>query len=399
MADSRLGFYEFFAGGGMARLGLEAGFGAGWRCLLANDNDAKKARSYLENFDAEDFDARDVHALGPADLPGHADLAWASFPCQDLSLAGARAGLGGRNGGQTRSGAFYGFWRLMQALDGEGRAPRLIVLENVTGLLSSRGGADFSALCALLAAQNYRFGALEIDAARFVPQSRPRLFIVAQKADAPLDKQFIEPPDDFAILSPLHSMAIRRAAAALPPDVRANWVWWRLDLPPVRKTMLADMLEPRPAPHLWFSQKETDALLAMMAPLHLQRVRALQDSLQEEGGMHVGAVYRRMRMEQGRKVQRAEARFDGIAGCLRTPGGGSSRQFLLILEAARIRARRMSAREAARLMGLPDSYRLPSAETAALHLTGDGVAVPCVAWLARGLLRPLLAAGATSAAA
>ena len=114
-------FYEFFAGGGMARLGL----GAAWRCLLANDFDPVKARAYAANFpDAAGHLAQgDIWSLSTADLPGQADLAWASSPCQDFSLAGGRAGL---NGG--RSSAFFGFWRLMQGLDKEGRAPRLIVI-------------------------------------------------------------------------------------------------------------------------------------------------------------------------------------------------------------------------------------------------------------------------------
>ncbi len=391
MGDSR-GFYEFFAGGGMARLGL----GAGWTCLLANDNDAKKAAAYLDNFGGAHFDGRDVYDLTAADLPGRADMAWASFPCQDLSLAGSRAGLGARGANApSRSGAFYGFWRLMEALDDEGRAPSLIVLENVTGLLTSRGGADFAALCGLLAGRNYRFGALEIDAARFVPQSRPRLFIVAQKADRPLDPALVADADRLSIPSPFHTPAVRRAAEALPDDVKANWVWWRLPEPADRTLTLAGVLEKRPADHLWFSPEETQALLDKMAPLHMQRVWALQD----QGGTHVGAVYRRMRSVRGKKVQRAEARFDGLAGCLRTPGGGSSRQFLILAEPDRVRVRKLGAREAARLMGLPDSYRLPQGETAALHLVGDGVAAPCVAWLARHLLDRLVAGGAGRAAA
>ncbi|HMO43341.1 MAG TPA: DNA cytosine methyltransferase, partial [Phenylobacterium sp.] len=116
----------------------------------------------------------DVWKLEAADLPGRADLAWASSPCQDFSLAGARAGLAG-----GRSSAFFGFWRLMQALNQEGRAPGVIVIENVVGLLTSHGGADFTALCEALAAEGYHFGALEMDAARFTPQSRPRVFVVA----------------------------------------------------------------------------------------------------------------------------------------------------------------------------------------------------------------------------
>jgi len=85
-------------------------------------------------------------------------------------------------------------------------------------------------------------------------------------------------------------------------------------------------------------------------------------------------------------------RFD-IAGCLRTPGGGSSRQTLLVVEDGVVRSRLMSGRETARLMGLPDTYRLPDSYSAACHLTGDGVAAPVVRHLAHWLFEPLLADG------
>src|SRR3569623_804091 len=168
-------FYEFFAGGGMARLGL----GEGWACAFANDFDPLKAAVYRGNFaDAEaHFHEGDVWKLSPADLPGRADLAWASSPCQDFSLAGARAGLAG-----GRSSAFFGFWRLIESLHAEGRAPRTVVIETVSGLLTSHGGRDFAALGEALAGQGYRFGALELDAAGFLPQSRPRVFVIATRA-------------------------------------------------------------------------------------------------------------------------------------------------------------------------------------------------------------------------
>ncbi|HWA61522.1 MAG TPA: DNA cytosine methyltransferase, partial [Caulobacteraceae bacterium] len=193
----------------MARLGL----GEGWRCLFANDFDALKAATYRDNFGGEDLVQGDVFALAPANLPGRADLAWASSPCQDFSLAGARAGLKG-----GRSSAFFGFWRLMEALAGEGRAPRTLVIENVGGLLTSHGGADFSALCQALAAQGYRFGALEIDAACVLPQSRVRVFIVASR----------EAPAVLQGPSPFHTRAIRAAFERLPETLRRQWVWWRL---------------------------------------------------------------------------------------------------------------------------------------------------------------------------
>src|SRR5204863_9159900 len=227
MKSKRLTWYEFFAGGGMARLGL----GEGWSCAFANDFDPVKAAAYRANFAdaAGHFHEGDVWKLSAHDLPGHVDLAWASSPCQDFSLAGARAGLAG-----GRSSAFFGFWRLMQLLDREDRAPRAVVIENVAGLLTSHAGADFEALCAALSERGYRFGALEIDAAHLLPQSRVRVFIVATR-DAPAA---LQGP------SPFHTRAGRAAFERLPEGLKREWVWWRLDAPARHNLDLAAMLEP-----------------------------------------------------------------------------------------------------------------------------------------------------------
>jgi len=105
----------------------------------------------------------------------------------------------------------------------------------------------------------------------------------------------------------------------------------------------------------------------------------------------VGGVYRRTRFdENGMKLQRAEVRFDDVAGCLRTPAGGSSRQTILVVDGKSIRSRLLSSRETARLMGLADDYKLPKNYNEAYHLTGDGVAVPVVRHLATHLFEPLL---------
>lgn len=364
-----LTFYEFFAGGGMARLGL----GDAWSCRFANDFDSAKAATYRANFadHGGHLHEGDVWSLDAAGLPGRADLAWASSPCQDFSLAGARAGLAG-----GRSGAFFGFWRLIEALGAEGRAPRTIVIENVVGLLTSHGGRDFAALGRALAAQGYRFGALEIDAARFLPQSRPRVFVVAT----------LEPPPGYLTgPSAFHTRAVQAAAAALPKNLTESWIWWRLGEPPARNADLAAILEPDEAVE-WHDARRTARTLELMAPLHRARLEARAGRAERS----VGAVFRRTRTEAGQRVQRAEVRFDGLAGCLRTPRGGSSRQVIAVVEAGRVRTRLLTPREAARLMGLPESYRLPAATTTALHVAGDGVAAPAVRWLARELLEPLL---------
>ena len=192
-------YYEFFAGGGMARAGL----GEGWSCLFANDIDPKKAASYAANWGDEHLKVGDVSKLSTKDLPGTAGLAWASFPCQDLSLAGSGAGLNGH-----RSGTFWPFWNLVKRLGKEGRSPSLVVLENVCGALASHGGKDFAAIGAAIAAEKYRFGALVIDAVRFLPQSRPRLFIVCVR-------EGIDVPDGIVADEPRNGGAASRSRDGL----------------------------------------------------------------------------------------------------------------------------------------------------------------------------------------
>src|SRR5215472_7718058 len=114
-----------------------AGLGESWRCLFANDSDEKKVSIYRANWGACDITHCDVASLVTSDLPRETvDLVWASFPCQDLSLAGGNRGLGcEEDDSWTRSGAFWPFWRLVRDLVKRGAAPRTIVLENVSGCL------------------------------------------------------------------------------------------------------------------------------------------------------------------------------------------------------------------------------------------------------------------------
>ncbi len=356
----------------MARLGLAPGFA----CVFANDFSPEKVKAYAGAHGGAHLRLGDVWDLTTRDLPGQAALAWASSPCQDLSTAGKRAGLVA-----ARSGAFWGFWRLIEALHKEGRSPPVLVLENVTGLFTSHAGQDFNAIVEAMAALGYGVGALELDAAWFLPQSRPRAFIVAARGT----------PGGLATASasgPGHSRTVQAAVARLSPQGAAAWRWWRLPQPPRANSRLVDVLEPdhRVA---WRSQSQTNALIALMSPLQRQRLAALQSA----GTPVIGAGFRRMRQDHGVKRQRFEVRFDGLAGCVRTPGGGSSRQFILSVAGDTVRSRALTARESARLMGLPDDFPLPARDSHALHITGDGVAVPVARYLAENLLAPLAGVG------
>jgi len=358
----------------MARVGL----GSKWTCLFANDIDEKKADAYRRNYSGgSELTVKDVGQISTSELPDLADLIWASFPCQDLSLAGMGAGLKG-----LRSGTFWPFWERVESLKIEGRTPALVVLENVCGALTSHDGQDFRSLIRALRKTGYRAGALVIDAALFLPQSRPRLFIVGVRDDLQVPTEMIcdQPSAIF------HTSSVVTAYTRLAPADKCGWIWWRLPIPARRKTNFVDLIE-KDVP--WHTKEQTRTLLNLMSPINLAKVT----SARKMGRPMVGTVYKRTRRtELGVKRQRAEIRFDDIAGCLRTPGGGSSRQSILYVCGEEVRSRLLSPREAARLMGLPDRYVLPENYNDAYHLMGDGVAVPVVRHLAKHILEPLIAA-------
>ena len=371
-------YYEFFAGGGMARAGL----GKDWSCLFANDFDHKKSEAYRRNWGGEDLRTCDVRTVKADELPGNPNLVWASFPCQDLSLAGAGAGLRG-----DRSGTFWPFWDVVKGLIAADRAPEIIALENVIGTLHSHGGKDFMAICSALEQAGYFFGAMVVDAALFVPHSRPRLFVVGVRGDLVI-------PDSASRRDPSplwHSKALLNAYEHLPAKLQQKWVWWDMRPPPPRKAVFADLIEEDPESVNWHSATETQQLLAMMSDRNSTKVEEARRYSKRTGRRMVGALYKRTRLDEyGNKVQRAEVRFDDIAGCLRTPAGGSSRQLILVVDGGKVRSRLISSRETARLMGLPERYILPTNYNEAYHLTGDGVAVPVVRHIARNIFGPVL---------
>lgn len=364
-------FLEFFSGGGMARAGL----GAGWNCLLANDIDPNKAAAYAANWGGEDLVVGDIAKISASSIASRADLAWASFPCQDLSLAGNYEGLTG-----ARSGTFWAFWRLIRNLKLRQRNPRMIVLENVYGILTSHDGGDFEAIVNTITKQGYLCGAMVIDAIHFTPQSRPRVFILAIDRRLELPHQLTSATPDPA----WHPAAVIKAFNRLPAATKQAWLWWTPPKPAARLKTLDDVIEKDGGNIQWHADEKTLRILRSMTPLHCQKIIEAQAA----GRLKVGTIYNRTRAG----VQRAEVRFDGISGCLRTPSGGSSRQTVIIVDGPKIRTRLISPREAARLMGLPETYVLPTNYNDAYYVCGDGVVVDVVRHLREHLLDVILSA-------
>jgi DNA (cytosine-5)-methyltransferase 1 len=360
---------EFFAGIGLMRIGLERG---GWKTIWANDLDEDKLEIYRGHFADADkvFVHDDVHGIEAEDFPT-VSLATASFPCNDLSLAGGRSGLAG-----THSSAFWGFIEVIKGL-GKKRRPPLVLLENVAGFLTSHGGSDLREACAALNELGYALDVLMIDAAHFVPQSRQRLFIVGSK-DAQNGKR-AKTIEDLC------------ASPVRPPALVDFMLWnpdidWRIrPLPqlPKRKTTLADILEDLPHNAAqWWSEERAAYLLKQMSPRH----RAVADEMMRGKKTTYGTVFRRVRNSRSM----AELRTDGIAGCLRTPRGGSGRQILFAAGGGKYRVRLLTPRECARLMGA-NNYTLPKALNLnqALFGFGDAVCVDVIGWLAKHYLNPL----------
>ncbi len=359
---------DFFAGSGLVRLGLEPEFQTIW----ANDNSAKKRAVYLANSPGEEFHFASIRDVQGTDPPA-ADLAWASFPCQDLSLAGD---LSGMNIG-TRSGLFWEWTRVIDEMRECGNRPPILVAENVVGFVVADRGKHFKQAYQALRNLGYRVGAVVVDAQDFVPQSRPRAFVIAVSEDIPLDGLCQTLPTE-----PFHPAGLVRTSFLVNDP---EWVWWSLPVPSGKTPSFGDICE-RDAP--CDPPSSTRVICAMLAPLHKRKLRAATAA----GGFFAGTAYKRTRPDkEGKKTQRLEVRFDGVAGCLRTPNGGSSRQTVILVDEGNVRSRLMTVRECARLMGAPDTYQLPGSYNDGYRAMGDAVAVPVTRWLTRHLLAPLAA--------
>lgn len=375
---------DFFAGIGLMRLGLK---GAGWRTVWANDYDATKRRLYLHNLRDErvELDDRPIQAIGPESVPEVSIMA-ACFPCTDLSLAGQRRGI--EHGPQ--SSAYLHFADLLSQL--EDQRPPFVILENVVGLVHSHRGADFRICLDRLADNGYRLDSVAIDARHFVPQSRPRLFVVGVREDID-DVPTITPGqlDPSDPLRPERLQLFMRANPDLP------WAIRPMPALPVRATRVRDVLEDLPEDHpAWWSRERVAKIQSQVSERHLGMI---EQGLESSEVVYATA-FRRMR--KGRSM--AELRFDGIAGCLRCPKGGSAKQILVRVDREGWKVRLLTPRECSRLMGADEvkkdgtykkggEFRLNAEGVSnddALFGFGDAVAPPAVSWLVRQRINPVM---------
>jgi len=360
---------EFFAGIGLVRLGLEK---AGWSVVFSNDIAEDKKELYAGNFHdtPSHFLKEDIHKLEVGNVPS-ATLATASFPCTDLSLAGMRRGLSGKH-----SSAFWGFIRILNELGS--RKPPLVLLENVAGFLTSHGGKDFQTALLALNRLGYSVDAFILDASRFVPQSRVRLFVVGSLCNGHGHWEVQETPSFYE--SALRPKALADFIFHHPEIV---WHMRALPDPPEKCTShLQTVLETVPEDSsIWWNAERASYLVSQMSEKHT----AILNDMMGKKRWSYGIVFRRVRNGQSM----AELRTDGVAGCLRTPKGGSARQILVQAGYGRVKVRLLTPRECARLMGA-DDFKIDGVPlNQALFGFGDAVCVPAITWIAQNYLNPL----------
>lgn len=357
---------EFFAGIGLVRVALaHAGIDVVW----ANDIEPVKAELYGANLGNGHLVVDDIRNVSGVDVPT-VDLATASFPCTDLSLAGDRKGLAG-----TESGMFWEFARVLEEMGD--RRPVVVLLENVPGLATSHGGRDLAAAIQRLNALGFTCDLLALNAKRWVPQSRERLFIVGTAKrlfDVPSDK-----PDD---VRPSWLASFINAHQDL--DLQANHL--ALALPDPNPSDFGSVVERFSSrSSVWWDSAAVHRFVTSLSQVQSARVEELRNRRK----MTWRTAYRRTRGG----VAVWEVRNDPVAGCLRTARGGSSKQAVVELGRGSIRVRWMTAREYGRLQGVDDSYDFAGqSPNKVMFGFGDAVCVPVVEWLAEEYLLPAVKA-------
>lgn len=350
---------EFFAGIGLARAGMEK---AGIDVVWANDIDEAKCALYRSQWGDEHICNADVFDINIKSIPC-SDIAWASSPCTDVSLAGKRGGLvEGR-----QSSAFFGFTEALEKL-GE-KKPKAVVLENVCGLASSNAGNDFRIVVETFNELGYSVDAFELNARRWLPQSRPRMFVVGLMN--PIDGGNVDTsirPDRLAWIHSDESLRTHLTPVPSIPQLLSSGF-----------TALADQMDLRDP--RWWSQERIDSFVATLSPAQASRFQKLKN-----GKVSARTAYRRTR--NGKPVW--EIREDDIAGCLRTARGGSSKQAVLFLGEGEVHIRWMTGNEYAKLQGASDFNLDGFRESQIQYAFGDAVAVPVVEWLMKTAVMPAL---------
>lgn len=375
-------FVEFFAGVGLVREGLRK---FNWNCVWANDISKDKQEVYIDNYGSGDFWLGDIWDVAKdfTLIPDDSFLYTASFPCTDLSVAGGRAGLAGKESGTLN--ALIEIIRSKKKKDAE---PKVVLLENVRGFLTSNQGKDVEQTVSFLSELGYFVDIIELDAIDFSAQSRPRVFVIAVEEGLARKtmriKNGIQLFDDWWVHFEKHPyLRSDKIKKIILNNESLNWALFEIGLPKKSNIHLADIIETDISDNskLWWNKERKDHLFNQMSESHQAILKNMVGGQQ----FSYGTVYRRMR--KGRSM--AELRTDGYAGCLRTPRGGSSKQIVVRAGKNRWDVRLLTPREYARLQGVRDCFKLPENANKGYFAMGDAVCVPVIEFISQNILDPL----------
>lgn len=372
-------FVEFFAGVGLVREGLSQ---SNWDCVWANDISLDKQEIYIDNFGDKDFWLGDIWDVAKDSnlIPDNTFLYTASFPCTDLSVAGGRAGLAGKE-----SGTLNAIIEILKNKKNIGTAPKVVLLENVRGFLTSHKGKDVEQTVKYFTELGYYVDIIELDAIDFSAQSRPRVFVIAVEESLARKtmkiKNGVQLFDqwwaDFEREPYLRSEKIKNIILS---NESLNWALLDINLPPKSDLRLSDVIETEIPDDstLWWNDERKNHVFHQMSENHKLNLQ----NMIEGDDYSYGTVYRRMR--KGKSM--AELRTDGYAGCLRTPRGGSSKQIVVRAGKGDWKVRLLTPREYARLQGVRDCFKLPANANKGYFAMGDAVCVPVIEFIAENIL-------------
>lgn len=318
-------FIDLFAGIGGTRLAFESASG---KCVFTSEWDKFSCQTYRENHKDDHEINGDITKVHEGDIPDH-DVLVAGFPCQPFSLAGVskKNSLGRAHGflDETQGTLFFDIARIIKA-----KQPKAFLLENVKNLRSHDKGKTFNVIKNTLKELGYSVHDRIVDAKCLVPQHRERIFLVGFRDDNPFDwdaVQFPEVSNGPTLGSILHT------AEEEPEEPYTRT--FRNKTKVTDKYTLSD--------HLW-------GYLQAYAEKHRAKGNGFGCSV-------VGP-------SDTTRTLSARYHKDGSE--------------ILIDQGKRKNPRRLTPRECARLMGFPDSFKIPVSDTQAYRQFGNSVVVPVV---------------------
>jgi DNA (cytosine-5)-methyltransferase 1 len=308
----------------------------GGTCVFTSEWDDYAQRTYSANFRSDHAVAGDITAIDASEVPDH-DVLLAGFPCQPFSIAGVskKNALGKAHGfaDETQGTLFFDVARIIAT-----KRPKAFLLENVKNLQSHDKGRTFGVICRTLTEElGYQIHWKVIDGAHFVPQHRERILIVGFRDPAIFDWATLNlPPKNTHVLgeilhNQMNAVEIDGDAYANPKTGRAH-----------DKYTLSDKL--------W---------------AYLQNYKLKHEA--KGNGFGFGLV------DENSVTRTLSARYykDGSE--------------ILVSQGKRKNPRRLTPRECARLMGFPDTFKIPVSDTRAYKQFGNSVVVPVIAAAARAM--------------